>query len=429
MGEAWPRRVIGIMQIQAEGRVGIAGEIISFVVAEDKGLSAQAKRALEQRHAQLRHLFGAYASPIITPVLRGCAVVQQKCDWFISHAIWRKIGSFIATMIVLVALVRHIVNPFQCLAPRKSNGSFVRFDGGNTCRRVAQWPVGVLLGLISLLALGFAILLPDQDSGTDIPPHIPHAASTSVPLPLPEATKVSLAPVDATAEAPVVAPAVLTLKPVEEVPWTPVRRPIAMYNLEAQDVEGADFSLAVAMRGKITRQDRMVWTAKPDKTGVVTRPNVHLVVERFEQQHPTQKPLFSDLAARAAEIHHSLERMSSPDEMMSKFGVVQIADATLSADGKLSSCLVFRRVDMIGLTLTGWYCAAPGKAVDRVSLSCFLNRLDLVGAGQDLALKRYFAEAERNRGSCASARQSGRRITWLDHEAPLPPLKLSAKTR
>jgi hypothetical protein len=84
---------------------------------------------------------------------------------------------------------------------------------------------------------------------------------------------------------------------------------------------------------------------------------------------------------------------------------------------------------MAGLTLAGWACGVAQRPLDRVALACFLDRLDLVGAGRDAALRTVFAEAERARVPCASSRQSGKRLTWLDHEAPVPGLKLSARTR
>ncbi len=84
---------------------------------------------------------------------------------------------------------------------------------------------------------------------------------------------------------------------------------------------------------------------------------------------------------------------------------------------------------MSGLTLVGWVCGAAQKPVDRVALACFIDRLDLVGGGRDAGLRKVFAEAERARRPCVSSRQSGKRLTWLDHEAPVPDLKLSARGR
>ncbi len=273
----------------------------------------------------------------------------------------------------------------------------------------------VVVGLCALALTG-ALFFPESGSARQSQPE---------PVVLPETRVVAAAQPPAKASEPfadlrsVIGPDV----------WTPVKRPIAMYNLEAPELEATELTQRIAMRGKATRQDAMTWVARADRKGTMTRPVIHLVVERFEASAPTFRPLFSDLAARAAAEGVAIDRMNAPGEITTKFGVMEVADAVLATDQGVFGCLLYRRNDTIGLALAGWYCGTAQRPADRVSLGCFIDRLDLVGAGQDSMLKRHFASAERNRTSCAGARQPGRRLTWLDHEAPMPTLKLSAIKR
>lgn len=230
--------------------------------------------------------------------------------------------------------------------------------------------------------------------------------------------------------APVAAPVPLELRPASVAEgWVPVKKPVAVFNLEGPETEGSAFTLQVFAQGRYSRQDVLTWRVEGERRSTATRPEIRLIVERFEKERPTHRPLYADVALRAADVNASIQRMSPAQELATKFGGVEVADAVVAFEAGPLSCLVFRRIDTVGLTIAGWYCGSAERPADRVSLGCFVNRLDLVSAGQDKALKRLFSEAELRRQGCRSARQAGRKMTWLDHEAPVPPLKLSQAAR
>lgn len=210
--------------------------------------------------------------------------------------------------------------------------------------------------------------------------------------------------------------------------WTNVRRPIAMFHIEGSETDGLELRTQVATRGRGARRDLFLWTARPEGKPPA-RSAIAVVIERYETGMPTFRPFYPDQAMRVAEEGFSIERMSAPGEIATKFGAFEVADAHLAGDRGRLACLIFRRADMIGLTITGWFCGSPERPADRVGLACFLNRLDLVGAGKDQALKRHFAAAERNRKGCVSQRMAGRKPPWYEHEAPLPALKLTQRGR
>lgn len=273
-----------------------------------------------------------------------------------------------------------------------------------------RWSIGFVgLAFIAILALGAALLLPEEARReAEEPPQVLNMKPVLMP-------PVQVAALNEPPRAPAET-------------WQPVRRPIALYNIEAPDLDGTDRVHRVAGMGRHARQDVMSWQARPPRASPLTRPAIHLVVERFENGAPAARPLYADLAARAAEEALSIDRMAMPGEIVTKFGGMEVAETIISGDRGVLGCLAFRRLDPIGLSVTGWYCGSQTRPADRVSLGCFIDRLDLIGAGQDVPLKRHFAQAERNRKACPGARQPGRKQTWLDHEAPVPALKLSART-
>ncbi len=84
----------------------------------------------------------------------------------------------------------------------------------------------------------------------------------------------------------------------------------------------------------------------------------------------------------------------------SKFGHVTL----LRLAGGARSCLGFvKRVDEPGLQISGWSCQGEDLPARRAAISCMLNRLMLLTAGNDPKLAELFARAELRRGSCAAA--------------------------
>lgn len=261
-----------------------------------------------------------------------------------------------------------------------------------------------------------ALVLPERDVIVVASPAVSAVVTAAEPV------EVSRDDVPPLARAPIPPP-----QPREV--WTPVRKPFQIYHLEALDIEQAELIHRAATQDKHSRQDRYLWLNSQIRPGSQQRPAVLLVVERYERGLPTMRPFFPDLAFRAAELDIVIERLQGSDEVQTKFGAMQVADAILESDKARLACLAFRRIDTAGLVIAGWYCGTQARPADRVSFTCFIDRLDLVGAGQDHTLRRIFAEAERQRKACPTQRQPGRKVTWLDHEAPLPALKQSQRQR
>lgn len=260
---------------------------------------------------------------------------------------------------------------------------------GNPLQRHAPDSVTLMSAGVAGAAVLLALLVAER-------PHGPPAASED----LPRAAVLTEAP--AAAEDPV---------------WRIARHPLPIYALETPDLPREALRYEVALAAPDARADRLTWEA-------AGRPLAHLAVERHPRGLAPGGALFTDLARRAAALGLSIDRLATPVESASKFGPLQSADLLLAgADGATRACLAFRHENEIGLLVTGWLCGAENRPVDRLALACWLDRLDLVSAGPDQALKQRFAVAERARSACPGVRRAGRKLSWLDADGAAPALK------
>ncbi|MGL5446376.1 MAG: hypothetical protein ACRDBL_03600 [Rhabdaerophilum sp.] len=387
----------------AEGRLGLDFPISGYVIAEDRSLGARAEAALRKlRYLALRtavhaRRLGRTARATSTTLMTDIGFHRARVP---VHVLSLVMSGVVSRIGASLALLRHLAGRDDAVTVATP--------------RPKRKRAGVLVVGAVVTAFAAAILMPERME----PVQTAEAAPLSEPATVVVAERKEPSP-------PAFTPANLSAAPAQ---WQPVRKPMAMYHLESSDLTGLEMSYRVSMRGT-SRQDSLIWTPKAEGLGETRRALAQIVVERHEGSQTTERPLFADLASRAAEQHLVIERMARPQDIRTKFGPMEAAEATILQEGKALSCIGFRRIDMAGLTFVGWACGAVQKPVDRVALGCFIDRLDLVGGGRDVGLRKVFAEAERARTACASSRQSGKRLTWLDHEAPMPGLKLSARGR
>jgi hypothetical protein len=134
-------------------------------------------------------------------------------------------------------------------------------------------------------------------------------------------------------------------------------------------------------------------------------PVTELEIYRPGAERGSSGPVTTELAARmgaeaSADSRSDLEAAGVID---SKFGTVTLLRLAGGSDAA-RSCLGFvKRVDESGLQISGWSCQGETLPTRRTAISCMLNRLVLLTAGNDPKLAELFARAELKRGSCASA--------------------------
>jgi hypothetical protein len=96
----------------------------------------------------------------------------------------------------------------------------------------------------------------------------------------------------------------------------------------------------------------------------------------------------------------------------SKFGTVTLLQP-VSSDAA-GACLGFaKRIDQPNLRISGWTCLGSTPPARRAAISCALNRLILLTAGNDPRLAELFARAELKRGDCATSTAPALSADWV----------------
>ncbi|AOO79725.1 hypothetical protein [Bosea vaviloviae] len=205
--------------------------------------------------------------------------------------------------------------------------------------------------------------------------------------------------------------------------WLKITRPIATFGLESPELDRQQPTYE-AMRSQdgARRQDTLSFGAfDADKPHLRLR----LLVTHNNEARP--QPFVIALVREASERGMSIQRSGVPTSIETRFGTVETADTTLSDGDASRPCIAFRKsAGDLPLGLSGWWCGAPGRPADRQQLVCLIDRIDLLAAGEDKALRSAFSRTELARQpTCAPPRLSatGRKASWLDADATAPALR------
>ncbi|MBV9562845.1 MAG: hypothetical protein JOY90_20750 [Bradyrhizobium sp.] len=147
------------------------------------------------------------------------------------------------------------------------------------------------------------------------------------------------------------------------------------------------------------RKDVLRWTGSDDQ------PVAELEIYRPGREFNPARPIEASLAARMRVVPPRLEAAGLVD---SKFGPVELV-ARPDATEPPAACLGFvKRVAEPHLQMSGWSCRGDGPAAQRAAIGCMLDRLVLLGAGNEPKLAPLFARAEPGGTDCA-----GRPADWV----------------
>ena len=199
--------------------------------------------------------------------------------------------------------------------------------------------------------------------------------------------------------------------------WRTVAKPVELMALQAPQFGRHQAQYAARLSASGDREDALVF--EPGQTDL---PEAKVALRRSAGSQP-QPSLFIDMTRQQAERGVAVSRAGAPGRLATKFGDLDVADMTFQdREGRSQSCLAFRSEGSIALS--GWYCAAQGAAVERPELACFVDRLALLKAGEDMGLRAFFADAEQRRRPCPTTRIStGRKPTWLDSDGKAPAMR------
>ena len=116
--------------------------------------------------------------------------------------------------------------------------------------------------------------------------------------------------------------------------------------------------------------------------------------------------VFLDAARLAGGAGLAVTRSGLWSRIDTRFGPFEVTGVVVEAAGRSGDCLSFRLADPAAapvLALTGLACGTVEPPIDPVTLGCTIDRLDLVSAGDDEALRAVFVAAEqRRRDGCAA---------------------------
>ena len=186
--------------------------------------------------------------------------------------------------------------------------------------------------------------------------------------------------------------------------WVDIAQPLQLYALPAPELDKKPRVYTARRHGAgAGRQDTLVFGSLDGR-----EPYVRMNIYRAGAEAASAAAFFVELARRAAEDGAAILRSGQPTPLPTRFGGFEAADATLAGPRGEAACLGFRLMsDTPALRISGYACGTDAAPLDRGALACILDRLDLVSAGEDIALRRFFVEAEQRRGAgCGPSRTS-----------------------
>ncbi|WP_353186678.1 hypothetical protein [Bosea sp. (in: a-proteobacteria)] len=208
--------------------------------------------------------------------------------------------------------------------------------------------------------------------------------------------------------------------------WSPISRPIALFDLAAPELGRAAPAYEARRAPDGRREDIMTFATFAEKGS-----HLALRLRTGPSAGRGARPFTIDLVRAAAQRALSVTRSSAPVAIATRFGTVETADVVLDDGGRNRNCIAFRSAEeTAAFAMSGWWCAGD-RPSDRRQLACLIDRLDLVNAADDEALRRAFARSELARDP-ACARQhlatTGRKASWLDGDGAVPTLRMKTAT-
>jgi hypothetical protein len=153
------------------------------------------------------------------------------------------------------------------------------------------------------------------------------------------------------------------------------------------------------------RKDVFRWTDHDQ------RPIAELAIYRPGGELSRSGPAIADLAARMDP--NGAGELEAAGLIDSKFGALPLLRFGGGADNGYACLGFLKRIDEPNLRISGWSCQGDNLATRRAAIGCLLNRLTLLGAGNDPKLAEFFARAELKRGSCAAAGTTALSADWV----------------
>lgn len=184
------------------------------------------------------------------------------------------------------------------------------------------------------------------------------------------------------------------IQPTAAPGWTPASRPHPAFAISQLDLAGRTDAYEILRHPDGGRKDILRWAATASES-----PTAEIEIYRPGTELDAFAAADTDLAARMG-LRDGGEAETA-GVIDTKFGPVPLLRFGGSDRAKTSSCMGFAKAfDRPKLRISGWSCQGDSPAAQRAALSCTLNRLTLLTAGNDPKVAELFAHAELRRAGC-----------------------------
>jgi hypothetical protein len=199
-------------------------------------------------------------------------------------------------------------------------------------------------------------------------------------------------------------PEAMAMEPAARGSWSLASRSAPVFAISRFDSQDKTEAYAIFRHPEGGRKDLFRWTQ--DK-----KPIAELEIYRPGGEVNQAGPAIAEIAARMdSEGMRELEAAGIID---SKFGTVTLLRLIGSVD-TARSCLGFiKRVDNPNFRISGWSCQGDNLAARRAAISCMLNRLALLTAGNDPKLAELFAHPDLRRSDCSLSAAPALSADWV----------------
>ena len=187
--------------------------------------------------------------------------------------------------------------------------------------------------------------------------------------------------------------------------WSPADRSSRAFAVSQFDLHGKTETYEIFRHPQGGRRDVFQWS------GADKKPVAELEIYRPGTELNHAGPAIAEIAARMDP--GGVRELEAAGLVDSKFGTVTLLRLTTGTEpGR--GCLGFaKRASDPNVRISGWSCQGDNLPARRAAISCMLNRLTLLGTGNDPKRAELFARAELRRGDCVTSAMPALSADWL----------------